>query len=301
MTVDELGRRVLSLSDVASTGLLTAFCHAVESRSQRPLLVDPLAEAIADRLRPALAASPLALHQRLAAGTVRPSTVHYLAIRARRYDYYAREFVRRPSGGCVVNLGCGLDTRFRRIGDGAARFYDLDLPEVIELKRELVEESDRYRMVASSVLDRAWMDRLAARGQGPLLFLAEGLMMYLRPQEVLSLVAGLRQRFEGAELVFETVSALSISPWLKWLTNRRMLRALDLGKGAEFRFGMRRGSEVEGWAPGVRLLEEWTCGDEAEAKVGWLRRHVNWKLFRHVQWTVRCRLGVGASERSAGA
>jgi methyltransferase (TIGR00027 family) len=281
----------LMLSDVANTGLLTAFCHAIESRSRQPLLVDPQAEAIADRLAPLLADSPSRLLRRLAQGRIRRSAVVHLAIRARKYDQYGRDFARRNPGGCVVNLGCGLDTRFWRIDDGRLHLYDLDLPEMIVLKGELVEETDRYRLIGLSVLDHQWMDRLTAEQTGPFVFLAEGLLVYLPADGVRALILELQLRFPGSELVFETVNSAWLKPTLKWIVNFKMQRELGLGRGTEYQFGIRDGHELEEWGPGIRLLEEWTYLDEDEPRIGFMRRFRHWKLMRYTQWTVRYLLG----------
>ncbi len=60
-----------------------------------------------------------------------------------------------------------MDTRFHRVDNGQAHFFDLDLPEVIRFKRNYVEESPRYRLIASSVFDYAWMDQVIEAGNYP--------------------------------------------------------------------------------------------------------------------------------------
>ncbi len=279
----------LELSDVSATGLLTAFYHAAASRIREPLLADPQAEAIADRLRPLLDRSSRPMLRSLAAGRLRESLVVHLALRARQYDRYARDFVRRQPGGGVVNLGCGLDARFWRIDDGRLHLYDLDLPEVIALKRELVTETDRYHLIARSVLDHAWMD---AVGPGPALFLAEGLFMYLPPAGVRELVLALLARFPGSELVFEAVNSLWLRPSLRWMLNRKLRRDLGFGAGAAFQFGIRDGQEPVEWSPAIRFLEEWSYLDEDEPKLGLVRHLRHADLLRRSQWTVRYRLGA---------
>lgn len=290
---DGIGLERLALGDVASTGLLTAFCHAAESRSERPILKDARMEGLVDRLAAALAGSPSGVHRRLVGGRLRRDLVVHLALRARRYDGYARGFAARHPGCCVVNLGCGLDTRFWRVDDGRMRFYDLDLPEMIGLKRKLLAESDRYRMLGMSVLDHGWMDVVAGEA-GPWLFLAEGLMMYLPPEGVRGLVVALCERFGGSELVFETVSSRWLKPWLRWMIDFKMQRQLGLGPGAVFTFGIRDAHEPEEWHPGLRLLEEWDWLDEDEPKLGALRWFRGWGVFARTQWTVR--YGVGGDE-----
>lgn len=283
----------LQLSDVSNTGLLTAFCHAIESRSPAPLLVDPQAEALADRLTPLLANSPDKFQRRLAHAQLRDSLVVHIALRARKYDDYARDFTRRHPGATVVNLGCGLDTRFWRIDDGQLHFYDLDLPEMIALKRRLVVEPDRYRLIGRSVLDHQWLADLAAEQPGPCLFLAEGLFMYLPPADVRALVRALTAQFPGSELVFETVSSTWLRPALKWMIDVKLQKEMGLGKGATFLFGIADGHEPETWSPGIQLLEEWSYVDEDEPRIGIVRQFRHWRPLRYTQWTVRYRLGTG--------
>lgn len=284
-----------ALCDVAKTGILTAFCHAQESRSEKPLLSDPHAESIVDRLRPRLADSADPFLRGLAHKPLRDELVVHIALRTRRYDAYAREFAERNPGACVVNLGCGLDTRFHRIDDGRLRLLDLDLPEVIALKRELVEETDRYRFVGQSVLESTWLDRLAAEQHGPFLFLAEGLFMYLPPEGVRELILAFQSRFPGCELVFENVNSVWLGPALKWIIDVKLQKEVGLGKGTSFRFGVRDGHEIESWSPGIRFLEEWSYFDEDEPRIGVARFLGGWRLFRCTQWTLRYRLDAKGS------
>lgn len=280
-----------TLGDVSDTGLLTAFCHAIESRSRDPLLRDPVGEAVADRLRPLLAASPKPLLRKLAAGKIRRDLVYYIALRARQYDRYARDFVARHPEGGVVNLGCGLDTRFWRIDDGRLHCHDLDLPEMIALKQRLVPEDPRYHLIGSSVLDHAWMDRLAAESPGPFIFLAEGLFMYLPGEGVRALVTALAERFAGSELVVETFNARWLGPATRWIIVLKMRKQVGIGSEALFRSGIRDGHEPESWHPGVHLLDEWYYMDVDEPKLGFSRHFLRLPVFRRIQWTVHYRLG----------
>ncbi len=80
----------------------------------------------------------------------------------------------------MVNIACGLDTRFQRLDDGHVTWYDLDLPDVIELRRRLLEDSERHRTIAASALDPDWPDQLGeGEASGDVLVIIEGLSMYL--------------------------------------------------------------------------------------------------------------------------
>jgi len=106
-------------------------------------------------------------------------------------------------------------------------WYDLDLPDVIELRRKLIGgEAARYHLLDCSVLDSAWLGTVSAHRRRPFLFLAEGVLMYFDEGQVKSLVLSLKARFPGAELVFD-----AFSPLLSWANNLRV-SLTQVGAGA---------------------------------------------------------------------
>lgn len=179
---------------------------------------------------------------------VKPGTRLTVFMRAKRLDHYIRGFLARSPDGVVLHLGCGLDTRFSRVDNGRVRWYDLDLPEVIALRKKFFNESPRCRMIASSVTDFRWMDEIP-RGR-PVFIAAEGLLMYLSGEKVRELILRLREAFPGGEIAFDAFSTL---------TAQNIHRA-DVLKttGATIHWGIDDPEEIETWAPGIRLKEEWT-------------------------------------------
>ena len=193
------------LPDVAETGMLTFYCHAIESQHPDPILLDERAVEISRQLNPVLANSSSRLLQKLAKGRVSRELVVHITLRAKKYDDYARSFLNKNPGGVIVNIGCGMDSRFHRVDNGMTSCFDLDLPEMIEFKKRFYEETERYRFISTSVFDYGWMDQVADLDQRPVLFLAEGVFMYLDAVKVKDLVLKLQSRFPGSELVCEVV------------------------------------------------------------------------------------------------
>lgn len=277
------------VSNVSATAFITLFARALETQSASPILRDPQAVSIVEKLRPHFARSQRALEQQLAQGRLPPMVAVTMALRARRIDAYARDFLARHPDGEIVNLGCGLDTRFYRIDDGRAVVYDLDLPAMIDLKRTLLDEADRYHFIAASVLDYAWMDRLDA--SVPYLFIAEGLFMYLSEQDVKGLVVELRRRFTGSELVCEVFNRFWLrDPWKRWV-DRKMQRQLSFSADASFQSGLDDSREMEPWAEGIRFLDDWSYFDDGEPKLGIANVLRRVSFFRKIQWTVHYQLG----------
>ncbi|TNE46024.1 MAG: class I SAM-dependent methyltransferase [Deltaproteobacteria bacterium] len=280
----------LSLSDVSATLLLTLYARAMESQSKNPILVDEKAVEWFERLRPLAAEAEGSLYRKVANDALPNMLKYTMSLRARHFDQKTRTFLQEHPDGVVVNLGCGLDSRFFRLDDGSLELFDLDLPDVIELKRKFVEETPRYKLLACSVLDHTWMEQLD-RSQ-PHLFLAEGLFMYLPLDEVRSLVLALQERFPGSELVCEVFNAKWLEGWRGRIMKRKLQRNMSMGEGAMFQSGLKDSRDMEAWSEGLELLGDWAFVDEDESKLGVIRWTRRFESMRKIQWVVHYRLNV---------
>jgi O-methyltransferase involved in polyketide biosynthesis len=183
----------------------------------------------------------------------------------REFDRYARDFLDRHPRAVVVHIGCGLDSRFERVDNGYVEWYDLDLPEVIDLRRKyLGDERERYHLLACSVLEDPWLETVNAHAirlhsPRPCLFLAETVFVYFTEAQVKDLMLTLRDHFTGAELVFD-----GWRPFEVWLGNHYLSNSLFTGL---MRWGFWRGQEIEGWGAGIRLLDEWGFFDQPEPRL----------------------------------
>jgi O-methyltransferase involved in polyketide biosynthesis len=131
------------------------------------------------------------------------------AHRAQLFDQIVQQHLRVHPDGVVVELGAGLSTRFHRVGQACRCWVDLDLPEVTTLKERLNAGSEWHRFIAQSALEFSWLDQLPPVAPQQLLVIAEGLLMYFTPVQVMSLVAQLRQYYPGATLAFDVLGGLS--------------------------------------------------------------------------------------------
>ena len=279
----------IEISDVASTSLITLYCHAIESQKEDPIINDPKAVEIKNELDKILSRSDDRLERSLVEGRINKNLSIHIAIRAKRYDEYVEEFLKNSPDGVVVNIGCGLDSRFLRIDNGKVIFYDLDLPQVIKIKKQFFRENGRYHFIASSVLDFEWMN-IVSNHKGPFLFVAEGVFMYLKREDVKSLVLRLQSVFPGSELLCEVFNSLWLKKPLDKLVKSKMQRDARLGKGAIFYSGIRDSREMEEWNKGIVLLDDWSYFDSNNKKLGWFKIFRKFELFRKSQWTVHYKL-----------
>jgi len=138
--------------------------------------------------------------------------------RAAEIDRALRHWIERHPSGFVVSLGEGLETQVRRVDNGRLRWLSVDLPDVIRLRERFLPPTRRFRHFAGSALDPAWMD--AVDVSSGVFIIAQGLLMYLEPQQVQWLLIGIAERFPGAEMVFDTIPR-----WFSRLTLRGLQRA----------------------------------------------------------------------------
>jgi O-methyltransferase involved in polyketide biosynthesis len=139
---------------------------------------------------------------------IQEKTQLMLSVRGAMIDAFASDYLNVNPGCTVVYLGCGLDARFQRMGEPDARWYDLDFPQVIEIKKQLYAETERYMMIPSSVTDWDWLEGIDANDR-PVLVIAEGLMMYLSETDVKTLFCKMREAFSKATFIFDAYSCMT--------------------------------------------------------------------------------------------
>jgi len=241
-----------TLSGVAETLLLPLYNRAMESKRPDAMIKDEKAVELVTQMR-------------LDFSSVRqiPMTELLKVMRimlTREMDRYARDFLSRHPEAVVVHIGCGLDSRFERVDNGRVEWFDLDLPEVIDLRRRFIgDEHERYHLLAGSVLEDAWLEAVKVYSQRPFLFLAETVFVYFIEAQVKSLVLTLRDRFPGAELVLD-----GWRPFEIWVGNRYLSPSKFAGL---MQWGLWSGREIEGWGDGIHLLDEWGFFDRPEPRL----------------------------------
>lgn len=254
---------IQDLSGVAETLLIPLYIRAIESQRSDALLKDMKAVALVTQRGSDFS--------RIKQIKMDKDDQVALILRNREFDRYARDFMARYPEAIVVHIGCGLDSRFERVDNGQVEWYDLDLPEVIELRRKIIgDEGERYHFLACSAFDGAWPNMVSIHLQRPFLFLAEGVFMYFEEAQVKSLVLMLRDHFPDAELVFD-----AFSPFLVRMNNFRF--KISRAKiSARYNWGLKHGKDLEGWGDGISLLDEWFPFDRPEPRLA----HIQW--IRHI-------------------
>ena len=244
------------LSGVSESLLLPLYIRALETQRPDALLKDERAVELINKLH----LDETQFTQAQVGEEVQVS----ILLRNRQFDRITNDFIIRHPEAVVVYLGCGLDPRFERVDNGQVEWYDLDLPAVISLHRELIgDESGRYHLLACSALDLIWMDAVSIHNPRPFLFLAEGLFMFFEEAQVRRLVAALKDQFSGSELVFD-----AFSPFYVWGNNRRVARTKI---GALAYWALKRPTDLEKWSEGIHLIDAWYPFLAKEPRLAYLR------------------------------
>ncbi|MGC9364747.1 MAG: class I SAM-dependent methyltransferase [Fidelibacterota bacterium] len=226
------------------TLLVPLYGKALESRKKHPVLYDKKAMEIVN-----------SIDYDFDSLKIPGKTNTLISLRAKLIDNFARDFVMANPDALVLHLGCGLDSRYDRLKCPAVEWYDLDYPEVIDIRRQFFPESEYYHLVASSVTEYGWIDAIPI-GKPACLVIAEGLLMYLREADIQQLLKLLHQHVGHYTLIFDAFSKY---------TARRVRKHPSLKKtGAKTYWGIDDPREMSGWFPGIRFVREiyFTKNDE---------------------------------------
>lgn len=128
------------------------------------------------------------------------------ASRSANMDRYIRRFLSRHDDGIIAQIGCGLETTFFRNDNGKNVWFEIDLPNVIEYRKSVLEGNEREILLPGDAFKEEWVTRIRSEyPTAPILVVASGLFYYFEEKDVLSLIQML-SGYGNIELIFDTVS-----------------------------------------------------------------------------------------------
>ena len=192
-------KTTVELGNVQKTLLLPLWSRACESKKEHPLLVDKTALEIVEKVDYNF--SPIAKNM------TELSQITWI-IRSICVDAVIKNFLDRYPNGTIVNIGCGLDTTFDRIDNGTLLWYDLDLSDVIELRKKFIKENERRKFIPVSFLEEGWLREISVDKN--VLFIAAGVFYYFEEAEIKDFFIRLADNFPGGEIFFDVSSPYGI-------------------------------------------------------------------------------------------
>lgn len=241
------------LQNVPETMLISLRARYLESKENNGIINDPKSVEILDQID-----CDFSGNKEVSKGSQKGT-----AVRTEIIDELTLSFIKKYPKGVVVNLGCGLDTRYYRLGKTSLKWFDLDVEESIALRKYFFKETADFKFIAKSVLDFSWVNEIPKNK--PTLFIAEGLLMYFTENDVKSILQTIFKNFNKAEIILE-----AMSPFIAKNSDKHA----DVKKyNASFKWGINSGKEIEKWNIGFTFVKEY-----------FYNRHLDkmpffWKIF----------------------
>ncbi|MFZ1979357.1 MAG: class I SAM-dependent methyltransferase [Bacteroidota bacterium] len=231
----------VKLGKLQETLLLPLWGRAVETQKTDPKLIDRMAVEIVDLIDYDFS---------IIAENISPISRFAWIARSLHVDRTIFEFIKIFPGAAIVNIGCGLDTTFNRIDNGRIMFYDLDLPDVIDLRKYFFTENERRKTISCSFLEKKWLSEL--RVKDGLLFIAAGIFYYFNEHQIKDFFTSIAGLFPGSEIFFDSASPLGVK-----IANEKVIKNGGMDNTAILKWGLKSAKPIEQWDRKIRVVEEY--------------------------------------------
>ena len=140
-----------------------------------------------------------------------------VAMRQNDIAWEIRNYLNSHPNAAVVNLGCGLDNTGRCCDNGKCKIYNLDFPDVIAVRNELLPVGERENNMPCDLNDTKWFKKIDASGGA--VFFASGVFYYFLAEQVKALACAMSKAFPNGRLVFDAAGKTAVKliskTWIK--------------------------------------------------------------------------------------
>ncbi len=140
-----------------------------------------------------------------------------VAVRQNDLAWEVRDYLKTHPKAAVINLGCGLDGTGRVCDNDSCKIYNLDFPNVIAVRNELLPAGEREKNIPCDLNNTEWFEKIDASGGA--IFFASGVFYYFLTEQVKALVQAMADAFHGGVLVFDAANRAAVKmiakTWLK--------------------------------------------------------------------------------------
>ena len=143
----------------------------------------------------------------------------FLEVGVRQNDlaFEVRDYLKTHPNASVVNLGCGLDNTGRHCDNETCKIYNLDFPDVIAVRNELLPVGAREKNIPCDLNNTEWFEKIDASDGA--VFFASGVFYYFRNEQVKSFVRAMAKAFPNGRLVFDSAGKTAVKmiakTWIK--------------------------------------------------------------------------------------
>jgi O-methyltransferase involved in polyketide biosynthesis len=249
----------ISPGPVCETLFLPVIARALESKKPEPLLSDQKAIEIIESANLDL--------PKLSTSITELCHVAWI-VRYKCFDRLIRDFIRRYPYSTIVNIGCGLDTTYERVNNGSVLWYDLDIPEVIELRKSFMNETSTRKFISSSFLQNNWFSQVIFKDN--ILFIAGGVFCYFEEREIKKFLLKLSSVYPSCELIFDVTSPAGIK------TSNNALKKVHFDNTLLLKWGLKDVKTILSWNPRFRLLGKYYTFKHSNITLSTESRILSW-------------------------
>lgn len=228
----------IALGQVQKTLFMPVWARAVETKKQKPILTDNVAVQIINNIDFDFS--------QMTSNLKEINQIAWIA-RSIRFDIIINSFLKDNPNGIIVNIGCGLDTTYERINNQSVMWYDLDLPDVIELRRKFLKESDKRKFIADSFLDTDWLNKIPKDNK--ILFISTGVFVYFEESVIKDFLIRIADIFPESELFFDVTSPKGMQ-----IANQ-VIKESGLDSSSYFKWGLIDKSIIKSWDNRIKFLD----------------------------------------------
>jgi methyltransferase (TIGR00027 family) len=229
------------------TMLMMLSSKAIQSQWKDPILRDPCAEEAMRHIDYDMSKT---LKGVASWGMWKQIGCTIIATRAATFDLLTNRYLADHPDATVLHLGCGMDSRVFRVDPPASvQWFDVDYPDVIDLRRQLFPQRDaaatgRYHLIGAPLDDLRWLDEVPRDQPG--LLIAEGVLHYLSETEVKALLNAVVAHFPGGQMIFDICNQMIV----------KRAGSNVGGTGATYKWGLDDPQDIKQLEPKLELIKE---------------------------------------------
>ncbi len=265
-------KSILHLGNIQNTLFLPLWGRAVETQKSKPLLIDNKAAEIYQAVKDEII---------LSTEKISPLSQIAWVMRSVYTDLVCHKFLAYRPEGIIVNIGCGLDTTFERVDNGFLHWIDLDLPDVVEVRKRFFSDNKRRKTIASSFLDVDWLANIPTKEN--ILFIAAGVFYYFEEFEIKSFLIRLADLFSESQILFDVSSPIGVK-----IANKKVIENSGLDNASYLKWGLKNTKDLISWDERFKLINTYfyfrnNCFPLNIRLLGWLSDWLQIQYMIHLQ------------------
>lgn len=175
----------------------------------------------------------------------------YLIYMVRQYDlaWEINNYLKSHPKAAVVELGAGLSTLRSQMKNNTNPWYNLDMEEVIVLRKQHIPNGENEKNVICNLNDFSWFDSIDYKNEDGIVFVAGGLFYYFEKRKAKELFAAMDKHFPGGMIAFDATNSIGLKG-----VNKEVKMA---GNDTKSYFSLKNcKKELEGWSPDIINVSE---------------------------------------------